>query len=64
MPIRYPSARAGLDGASGEADVPQKPEKVGVDPSSEVSGLDALDLAPKTDRGSLGKRIWSSAWKS
>jgi len=27
-----------------------------------VSGLDALELAPKTDKGTLGKRVWSSAW--
>jgi sulfonate transport system permease protein len=62
MPIKYPSARAGLEGVSGAADIPQKPEKVGVDPSNEVSGLDALELAPQAAKGSLGPRIWRSAW--
>lgn len=27
-----------------------------------VSGLDALELAPKTDRGTVGKRIWKNTW--
>jgi len=33
-----------------------------VSQDNEVSGLDALETAPKTDRGSSGRRIWSSAW--
>jgi NitT/TauT family transport system permease protein len=63
MPIKYPSARAGLEGAGGEPAVAEKPEKVGVNPQNdEVSGLDALELAPSADRGTIGKRIWRSAW--
>ncbi|WP_433297821.1 ABC transporter permease [Actinoplanes sp. CA-030573] len=27
-----------------------------------VTGLDALELAPRTDRGTLGKRIWRNTW--
>ncbi|BEL11455.1 ABC transporter permease [Actinoplanes sichuanensis] len=27
-----------------------------------VSGLDALELAPKKDKGALGKRIWAGTW--
>jgi NitT/TauT family transport system permease protein len=63
MPIKYPSARAGLEGASNEFPL-TPPEKTGVDPQGrdQVSGLDALDLAPKTDKGTLGRRIWSSTW--
>jgi len=30
--------------------------------SAEVAGLDALELAPKRDKGRLGKRIWHSTW--
>jgi NitT/TauT family transport system permease protein len=30
--------------------------------ADEVTGLDALELAPKTDKGTLGKRIWRGAW--
>jgi NitT/TauT family transport system permease protein len=30
--------------------------------SREVTGLDALELAPTTDKGTLGPRIWASAW--
>ncbi|GAA0541434.1 ABC transporter permease [Paractinoplanes ferrugineus] len=63
MPIKYPSARAGLDGVSGETATPRTPAKVGVNPEgSEVSGLDALELGPQTDRGTLGRRIWRNTW--
>lgn len=30
--------------------------------ASEVSGLDALELGPKKEKGALGKRIWSATW--
>ena len=30
--------------------------------AAEVSGLDALELAPKTDKGTLGKRVWRNTW--
>jgi NitT/TauT family transport system permease protein len=63
MPIKYPSARAGLEGAGGDTAASAPPAPVGVNPQAdEVSGLDALELAPKTEKGSLGKRIWRSAW--
>jgi NitT/TauT family transport system permease protein len=57
MPTKYPSARAGLEGASGE-----EPFVVTSSASNEITGLDALELAPKTDKGTLGKRVWRSAW--
>jgi NitT/TauT family transport system permease protein len=56
MPIKYSSARAALEGAQTAAEAP--PEK----PRDEVSGLDALELAPRADRGTLGRRIWRGAW--
>jgi len=30
--------------------------------ANDGSGLDALELAPKTDKGTLGKRIWKNTW--
>jgi NitT/TauT family transport system permease protein len=30
--------------------------------ANRVTGLDALELGPKGDRGRLGRRIWNSAW--
>jgi NitT/TauT family transport system permease protein len=27
-----------------------------------ITGLDALDQGPKTDKGALGRRVWKSAW--
>jgi NitT/TauT family transport system permease protein len=30
--------------------------------ADEVSGLDALELGPKKDKGNLGRRIWASTW--
>ena len=29
---------------------------------AEVTGLDALELAPRRDKAALGRRIWNSAW--
>jgi NitT/TauT family transport system permease protein len=57
MPTKYPSARAGLEGVTGETGGP-----VATAQDNEVSGLDALELAPKTDKGSIGKRIWRNTW--
>ncbi|WP_250003017.1 ABC transporter permease [Actinoplanes sp. M2I2] len=59
MAIKYPSARAGLEGTTAQADVPEAPEKVA---AAEVSGLDALELQPHRDRGRLSRRIWRSTW--
>jgi sulfonate transport system permease protein len=33
-----------------------------VNQSNEVSGLDALETSPRTDKGNRGRRIWASAW--
>jgi NitT/TauT family transport system permease protein len=30
--------------------------------ADQVTGLDALELAPKSDKGALGRRFWRSAW--
>jgi NitT/TauT family transport system permease protein len=30
--------------------------------ADEVSGLDALELGPRTEKGKLGRRIWASTW--
>jgi NitT/TauT family transport system permease protein len=63
MPIKYPSARAGLEGAGDESAVPEVPEKVAVDLAADrVTGLDALELAPGANRPPLAPRIWRSAW--
>lgn len=62
MPIKYPSAAAGLDGATGGAiqNVPKD------DAADRVSGLDALEFAPSPagdgGLGRIGLRIWRSAW--
>ncbi|MEU4238023.1 ABC transporter permease [Actinoplanes sp. NPDC026619] len=56
---------AAVQGLAGDTGIQPPPHKVGVKPdtqSNEVSGLDALELAPKTDKGALGKRIWRSTW--
>ncbi|XVU24661.1 ABC transporter permease [Actinoplanes sp. CA-054009] len=57
MPIKYPSARASLEGAAQDP-APPMAEKAGV----EISGLDALELGPKRQKGNPGKRIWRSTW--
>jgi NitT/TauT family transport system permease protein len=59
MPTKFPSARAGLEGASGDPTVPPRETD---DARNRVTGLDALELAPRTDKGSLGRRIWRGAW--
>jgi NitT/TauT family transport system permease protein len=38
------------------------PTETVVAESAEVSGLDNLELAPRADRGTLGKRAWRSTW--
>ncbi|WP_030442533.1 ABC transporter permease [Actinoplanes subtropicus] len=38
------------------------PTETTVAESAEVNGLDNLELAPKSDKGTLGKRIWKSTW--
>jgi NitT/TauT family transport system permease protein len=65
MPIKYPSARAGLEGAAGDEDGPvlNTPERSAADLAADrVTGMDALELGPRVDNGDLGKRIWRSAW--
>ncbi|MFI1989688.1 ABC transporter permease [Actinoplanes sp. NPDC020271] len=61
-PMKYAGTRAGLEGtlgAEGIGPAPQALKKPGYD---QVSGLDALELEPKKDKGRLGLRIWNSAW--
>jgi len=67
MPSKYPSARAAGEGLSGT--LPSRPDPVGVSPQSaddaaanRITGLDALELGPKGDRGTRGRRIWRSTW--
>ncbi|MFI5889240.1 ABC transporter permease [Actinoplanes sp. NPDC051513] len=38
------------------------PTDTAVVESAEVSGLDNLELAPKTNKGTIGKRIWRNTW--
>ncbi|MGX6602329.1 ABC transporter permease [Micromonosporaceae bacterium Da 78-11] len=54
MATKYPSARAAFS-----SDVPAPVEKPD---NTMVSGMDALELGPRRDKGGLGKRIWRSAW--
>jgi len=56
MPTKYPSAKAGLEGVTESAGTPATVQ------DNEVSGLDALELAPKGDNGTIGKRIWKNTW--
>jgi len=56
MPTKYSATQAALQGAVA-------PDSSAVSAqANEVSGLDALELAPKTDKVTLGKRIWRGAW--
>jgi NitT/TauT family transport system permease protein len=62
-PMKYAGTRAGLEGALGGEIAPgPEPQKIRTLSSDEVSGLDALELAPKRDKVHLGLRIWRSAW--
>ena len=56
MPTKYSSARAALEGATEGAGTSATVQ------DNEVSGLDALELAPKGDKGTIGKRIWKNTW--
>ena len=56
MPTKYSATQAALQSAI----APDSPA-VSVQ-ASEVSGLDNLELAPKTDKGTVGKRVWKSTW--
>jgi len=56
MPTKYTATQAALPGAL----APGAPAVAAQ--ANEVSGLDALELAPKTDKVTLGKRIWRGAW--
>ena len=38
------------------------PTETAVAESAQVGGLDNLELAPKTDKGTVGKRVWKSTW--
>lgn len=52
MPTKYPATRAALEGATSTATVQD----------NEVSGLDALELGGRSDKGTLGKRAWKNTW--
>ena len=56
MPTKYSATQAALQSAIAP-DSPAVPVQ-----ASEVSGLDNLELAPKTDKGTVGKRVWKSTW--
>ncbi|GID95841.1 ABC transporter permease [Amorphoplanes digitatis] len=60
MPIKYPSARAGLEGVTQDAPPPAAP--VSDAAADRVTGLDALELGGRDEKGALGRRIWRSAW--
>jgi NitT/TauT family transport system permease protein len=53
MPTKLPTARTAQDNVHG------KPSD---DAANRVTGLDALELAPANDKGTLGRRFWRSAW--
>jgi NitT/TauT family transport system permease protein len=53
MPTKLPAARTAHDSAHG------KPSD---DAADRVTGLDALELAPANDKGTLGRRFWRSTW--
>nr|BFE68006.1 ABC transporter permease [Actinoplanes digitatis] len=60
MPIKYPSARASLEGVTQDAPPPAAP--VSDAAADRVTGLDALELGGRDEKGALGRRIWRSAW--
>ncbi|SDT76794.1 ABC transporter permease [Actinoplanes derwentensis] len=64
MPTEFPSARAGLEGAlqPDAFPMPEKPKDPDLDAADRISGLDALELGPKKDKGAFGRRAWSATW--
>ncbi|MET8153055.1 ABC transporter permease [Actinoplanes sp. NPDC049668] len=60
MPIKYPSARAGLKGVT--QDAPPPAATVNDAAADRITGLDALELGGREEKGALGRRIWRSAW--
>ncbi|MBG0561745.1 ABC transporter permease [Actinoplanes aureus] len=63
MPTELPSTRAGLDGLSaGSVPATHEPKPVDIAAADRVSGLDALELGPRKEKGNLAGRIWNSAW--
>jgi NitT/TauT family transport system permease protein len=67
---KLPSARAGLEGVSGEfpapADKPVKEYNNDGTAADRLSGLDALEFAPRTNDDDrwrrLGGKVWGSVW--
>ena len=65
MPIKYPSARAALEGGTHEfPPPPEEPNKTASEAAAldRVTGMDALELGPRKSKAALGGRIWRSAW--
>lgn len=65
MPIKYPSARAGLEGSVSPEVPPIVERTTAADDAAaadRITGLDALELGPKHSKAALGGRIWRSAW--
>jgi sulfonate transport system permease protein len=54
MPTKIPAPPAGHDSVDGTP--------AADDAANRVTGLDALELAPANDQGTLGRRIWRGAW--
>jgi NitT/TauT family transport system permease protein len=50
MPTKFPAARPGVLGGEGQSAA-----------ADEIGGLDALELAPRSETA-LGRRVWRSAW--
>lgn len=61
MPIKYPSARAGLEGVNQEFPPPVEATR-DTAAADRLTGLDALELGGATSKGTLGRRVWRSAW--
>jgi NitT/TauT family transport system permease protein len=58
MPIEQPTVPAKLPNAK----LSLVRDEQAMAATDRVAGLDALELGPKDDKGTLGRRIWRSAW--
>ncbi|MEU4559740.1 ABC transporter permease [Actinoplanes sp. NPDC023936] len=63
MPTEHSATKAAVQGLAPDAfPPPREPEAADLAAADRVSGLDALELGPKKEKGKLGKRIWNSTW--